>query len=95
MPALIYELFLEGEFACTEKDGTYVYALTMDEEATQNLAEMIAPEIVSQVVTLTSGNLYVTLEDEQIASIEVDIDGTVKMLFVEVGASIGAIFEFE
>lgn len=78
-----------------DKSKQYVYTLTLDEDAAQNLAKMIAPEIVNQVVSLTEGNVYFTIINDAIASIEVDINGTVTVLFLEVDASIGAVFHFE
>lgn len=95
MPALIYTLFLNGEFSCEEQEDSFIYRLSLDEETMQEYAGMIAPDVMSQVVTLISGNINIVIKDEQIKSIEIDIDGTVSMILVEVDAAIGATFEFE
>ena len=101
MPALIYALFLEGDFSSEEVVNTttqeveYIYTLALDEQATQKLANMIAPEIVNQVVNLTGGNVYITVAEDKFDKVEVDISGKVSLLIVEVDASIGATFTFE
>ena len=95
MPELIYDICMEGEFSCEKKADSYIYSLKLDEDTIQKLAGIIAPEIVTQTVNLTTGNLYVTVEDDNITSVEVDINGTVTLLFVDVAASLNAVFIFE
>lgn len=41
---IAYQLFLNGDFNCTELDGRYIYTLKLDEDGMKEIANAIAPE---------------------------------------------------
>ncbi len=95
LPDMIYQICMDGEFSCEKLGESYIFQMTLKEDAIKNLAEMIAPEIQTQVVNLTKGAVEVIVEHNEIVSFDIQIDGTVTVLFSEVDASVGAEFVFE
>lgn len=94
IPDILYEICLNGEYTCEKLGNRYSYQLTLDEEAIQNLANIVAPDIQSQTVNWEIGNVIVEVEENEIVSAKIEIDGMVTVLLSEVKASIGAEFTF-
>ena len=95
LPEVIYTICLEGDFSCEKKANSYIYTLQLEEDTIKKLAGMISPEVVTETVNLSNGNIYVTVENEKVSSLEVDIEGTIMVLLVEVEASVNAVYTFE
>lgn len=94
IPAAIAALCMEGEISCTQKEDAFVYELHLSETVMQTLAQSIAPEIVHQVVHFTDGLVTIIVENESISSIDIDISGTIQILFAKADAKLRAKFEF-
>lgn len=94
LPEMIGFLCMEGEISCTELDTSYEYKLALDKEAMQKIAEMVVPDLINYVVTMTEGTVLIELENESISSITIEIDGSIKVLFSEVPAEVGVEFEY-
>lgn len=94
IPAAVALLCMEGDISCTQQGESHVYKLELKEDAMQKLAETIVPEIVNQVVSLTNGTVVVTVENNTVASMDIQIDGAVQVLFSKVDAEMGAEFDF-
>lgn len=94
LPNLIYELCMNGTFSHEKSGNNYKFKLELDQATMQTLAELIAPEIKTQAVTLKNGTVKVSVKDDEIQSFEIEIDGSVKILLSEVEAYIQAEFVF-
>lgn len=94
LPAMIGFLCMEGEISCTETDGVFVYQLALDQKMMGTIAEAVAPELVNYVLNLTKGIAEVTIEEEQVSTIKIQIDGSVRVLFTDVPMEVGAEFVF-
>lgn len=94
IPELVELLCLEGNISCSETENGYLYNMNLEEDAMQQLAEMIVPEIVNEMVTFTNGEVLITIEDGTITSMDIEIDGAIKVLLSEIAANIGAEFTF-
>lgn len=94
LPAMIGLLCMEGEISCTELGTGYEYKLALDEVTMQKMAEMVVPDLVNYIVTMTEGTVIVTLENDSVSAIVIEIEGSIKVLFSEVPAEVGVIFEY-
>ena len=95
IPDIIYEVCLNGEFSCYKFGNSYEFTLALNEETIAKIVELIAPEIKTQAVNLTNGELEVIVEQNEIASFKITIDGKIDVVLSEVDASVCAEFVFE
>ena len=79
---------MEGELSSTEQNDRYIYQLALDEVAMKQLAETIAPEMVSYVVEFEKGNLTLTIEEETLSSVSIGIEGGLQVLISRIPVSI-------
>ena len=47
-----------------------------------------SPELVNHVVTIQNGSSYLMIKEENISTIQVNIEGNIKVLLAEIPASI-------
>ena len=94
MPSLIGFLCLEGDISYKVLEDKHIYELELKEDAMKKLAVTIAPEIVNQVIDFTNGKTIIIVENEQIISVKVDINGEINLLITRVEAEVGAEFLF-
>lgn len=83
-------LCMEGNIACEEENGTYVYTLILDKDSMQKITAKMIPEIVDYAVTFTEGSIQIRIENERIHSIKIGIDGTLRLLIMELPIEISA-----
>ena len=91
---LAYQLVLSGNAACTRSDKADVYTLTLDEAGAADFAAAIAPDVQSQHVTLTGGEVVLEVRNGYLRSIRVTCMGTVRVAMLEADASLGAEITF-
>lgn len=91
---LAYQLVLSGDAACTRSGGAEVYTLLLDEAGAADFAAAIAPDIQSQHVTLTGGEVVLEVRNGYLRSIRVTCMGAVRVALLETDASLGADIRF-
>ena len=84
LPAVIGFLCMESEIRSIETTQGHAYTLTLDNASMQKISEMIVPELVNYVIEFTAGNIEILLEQNEISSIAVEINGNVNILFTEI-----------
>jgi len=94
LPDMVYEVCMNGDYSYDKTGDSYRFRVTLEEEAMTDLAKTIAPEIVAQAVNFTDGVVEVVVENNEISSFEIEINGTVTVLLSNVGASVEAEFIF-
>lgn len=95
VPSMIYDISMEGEYSCEKLGDSYIFTITLDEAAIANLAKTISPEITTQMVNLSDGEVKVVVENNEIASFGIEIGGKVTILLSDVDASVEAEFVFD
>lgn len=95
LPEILGWLCMEGDISCTETGGRYVYSLVLDQNSMKELSRMILPEIASYTGDLTEGSVFVILEGDRIASMQVAIKGEINALIARIPVALGAEFSFE
>lgn len=95
LPEILGWLCMEGNISCTETGGRYVYSLVLDQNSMKELSRMILPEIASYTGDLTEGSVFVILEGDRIASMQVAIKGEINALIARIPVALGAEFSFE
>lgn len=67
---VLYQICLNGSFDCVDTgNGSWLYTLTLDQDAMKQVALAAAPDMESQPVTLTEGSVQILVKDGSIASI--------------------------
>lgn len=89
LPELLLGICMEMTGDCTQKEDSWVYRFTLDEEAMRALAYAIAPEVEKLPVFLSAGTLEVILNQEQLESLALRINGTFSLLLTQVDVAIG------
>lgn len=89
LPELLLGICLELTGDCAQKEDSWVYRFTLDEEAMSALAYAIVPEAEKLPVSLTAGTVEVILSQEQLESVKLRIDGSLSLLLTQVDVSIG------
>ena len=65
------QICLNGEFDCTDTgNDTWLYTLTLDENAMKTVAYAASPEMESLPVTLSSGSVQITMSGTTIKEID-------------------------
>ena len=91
---MVEVLCMEGEIACKEENGNYVYELRLDEDSMQKMTEKIVPEVVNYAVTFKEGSMEIVIEEESVSSIDIEISGKLQLFITELPIKIGAEFSF-
>ena len=95
LPGFVAFLCMEGDISCVEKDGSYVYTLSLNQDSMKTIASAIVPEIINYVVELTVGTAEVIVTDGYITTTRMDIRGNLNLLISELPVEVGAEFIFE
>lgn len=67
---VLYQICLNGSFDCVDTgNSSWLYTLTLDQDAMKQVALAAAPDMESQPVTLTEGSVQILVKDGSIASI--------------------------
>ncbi len=88
MVEIILYLCIEGNLSCAETKEGYRYELQLEEDVMQSIVSTFVPELVNHVVTIQNGSSYLILKEENISTIQVNIDGNIKVLLADIPASI-------
>lgn len=95
LPELLLGICLELTGDCTQKEDSWAYRFTLDEEAMTALVHAIAPAVEKLPVSLTEGTLEVILTQEQLESVDLRIDGSLSLLLTQVDVAIGGKIDLE
>ena len=72
----LYQICMNGEFKCTDTgNDTWLYTLTLDEEAMKSVAYAAVPEMKNLPVTLTSGSVQIMIKGSNITEIDFSCTG--------------------
>ncbi|MBQ9459446.1 MAG: hypothetical protein IJU66_05885 [Oscillospiraceae bacterium] len=91
---LAYEAFLLGEASCREGGGVTAYTIRLDEAAMAEFAAAIAPETRTMGVSFTEGSVSLRLRSGAAESVTVQCRGTVRVVRMDVPATISARLTF-
>jgi hypothetical protein len=94
LPQMLGWLCMAGDISCTKSGTAYVYTLELDQQAMQELSQMILPELQQYGSNLSAGSVTVTIEDDAIASMGVSIEGNINALFIQIPVEVEAAFTF-
>lgn len=73
---VVNQICMNGEFDCTDTgNDTWLYTLTMDEEAMKEVAYAAVPEMESMNVTLKEGSIQISVKDTGISEITCSCTG--------------------
>lgn len=95
LPDMIALLCMEGDISCVEEADGYHYTLKLNKKTMEEIAGMIIPDGVNQLIKLSKGNVEIVVNGSKIRSIEVGIAGTLQSLFSKVQSQVGAEFIFD
>ncbi len=87
---IAYGLCLKGTFSCTEVDGTYIYSLTLGEEAMEEIAFAITQKSADMGIRFENGSIQVRIADDKVESIVFVCDGSLDILLTEVSVAFSA-----
>lgn len=72
----LYQICMNGEFKCTDTgNDTWLYTLTLDEDAMKSVAYAAVPEMKNLPVTLTSGSVQIMIKGSNITEIDFSCTG--------------------
>lgn len=73
---ILYQVCENGEFACIDTgNNSWLYTMTLDEEAMKKIAYTAVPEMESMDIALPSGSIQITLKDTSIQEINLNCNG--------------------
>jgi len=87
---IAYGLCLKGTFHSTEVDGSYIYSLTLDAEAMEEIASAIAQESKGMGIQFENGTIQVVITDNEVESIRFACDGSLHILITDVAVAFSA-----
>ncbi len=68
---VLYQICMNGEFKCSDTgNDTWLYTLTLDEDAMKEVVYAAAPEVEELPVTLTSGNIQIMVKGSSITELD-------------------------
>ncbi|MBO4914735.1 MAG: hypothetical protein J5449_05955, partial [Oscillospiraceae bacterium] len=91
---LAYEAFLLGEAECVQTTDGMRYTVRLDETAMTQLAASVAPETKTLDISYDEGTLRLDMRGDEVSSLSLRCDGTLRVVRTDVPASIGAQLEF-
>lgn len=95
LPEMIAFLCMEGDISCEEEVDGYCYTLKLNKNAMADIAEMIIPDGVNQLIKLSKGHVEIVINGSKIQSMEIGIAGNLQSLFSKIQSQVGAEFVFE
>lgn len=91
---LVYQLGMNGEISCAERNGCYTYALTLDQDGMARVAHTILPDTEKLDLDFRSGVVQVTITDAGVESIRFACGGSIEIVVVDVPVAIEAELRF-
>lgn len=92
---LAYQAFLLGEAECVETADGWRYTVTLDAEAMESLAALIAPDIRSMELSAEQGSVRLELRDDTFSSLYIQCKGSVRVVRADVPAALSARLDFD
>ena len=86
---VIVFLCIEGDISCEETKAGYRYELLLKEETMESIVNTFVPELSKYGVVIQNGSAYILLKEEEISSINMNINGNISILMANIPASIG------
>lgn len=90
LPEMLVWLCMEGDIRCDRKDTAFIYTLTLDDQAMQDLAQMILPELRQFGDNLTEGSASIVLENNGITNMSVTIEGKISAWIAQIPIAVRA-----
>ncbi len=89
---LCYRLILDGSAGCERVSDGYLYGLSLDSDAMNDLAAAIAPDIKAQNVTFSSGRISVLVSEQgALKSVNILCSGALHLILSDAPASLSAV----
>lgn len=89
---LCYRLILDGSAGCERVSDGYLYGLSLDSDAMNDLAAAIAPDIKAQNVTFSSGRISVLVSEQgALKSVNISCSGALHLILSDAPASLSAV----
>ena len=89
---LCYRLILDGSAGCERVSDGYLYGLSLDSDAMNDLAAAIAPDIKAQNVTFSSGRVSVLVSEQgALKSVNISCSGALHLILSDAPASLSAV----
>ena len=89
---LCYRLILDGSVGCECVSDGYLYGLSLDSDAMNDLAAAIAPDIKAQNVTFSSGRISVLVSEQgALKSVNISCSGALHLILSDAPASLSAV----
>ena len=89
---LCYRLILDGSAGCERVSDGYLYGLSLDSDAMNDLAAAIAPDIKAQNVTFSSGRISVIVSEQgALKSVNISCSGALHLILSDAPASLSAV----
>ena len=86
---VLHQICLNGTFTCTDTgNDSWLYTLTLDEDAMRQVALAAAPELEDQPVTLTEGSVQIMVKGSSISEIRCECTGGLEGLEEAVPATV-------
>lgn len=89
---LCYRLILDDSVGCERVSDGYLYGLSLDSDAMNDLAAAIAPDIKAQNVTFSSGRISVLVSEQgALKSVNISCSGALHLILSDAPASLSAV----
>ena len=89
---LCYRLILDGSAGCERVSDGYLYGLSLDSDAMNDLAAAIAPDIKAQNVTFSSGRISVRVSEQgELQSVNISCSGALHLILSDAPVSLSAV----
>ena len=88
---VLYQVCQNGEFKCTDTgNDTWLYTLTLDQDAMKEVAYAAAPEMENLPVTLTSGSIQIMVKGNSITELDCSCTGGLDALAEKAPVTVSA-----
>ena len=94
LPEMLGWLCMEGDINCRQEGTSYVYTLVLDQQGMEQLTRMILPELAEYGSNLTEGSVTVILENREISSMSIAVEGKISAMIVQIPILVQAEFDF-
>jgi hypothetical protein len=92
---ILYKVCLNGEFKCVDTgNDTWLYTLTLDEDAMKEVAYAASPEMENLPVTLNSGSIQLMVKGDSITELDCNCTGGLDRLAETAPVTVSAKMSF-
>lgn len=88
------ELCLRGQYACETEGGSRVFTIALSAEDAGEIAQSILPELQALEIRYDDCALHITVRDGNLASLEFDCGGSMKVVAREAAVSVNVIVKY-